>query len=89
MPMVDVVSMLDSLAKKSPIPLNWRVSIVDLLVLLGIDHSAATIQELAVELGCPPFELADSARRNIWLHAAVMQKVAQNGGNIPANLLHK
>ena len=89
MAMVDVVSKLDALAKKSPIPLNWKVSIVDLLVVLGIDHSAATIQELAVELGCPASEMGDSARRNIWLHQAVLAKIAENGGNIPASLLHK
>jgi hypothetical protein len=88
-PLVDVVTKLDALAKKSPIPLDWKLSIVDLLVLLGIDHSAATIQELAVELGCPASEMGDSARRNIWLHKTVLQKIAENGGNIPANLLKK
>jgi hypothetical protein len=88
-PLVDVVTKLDALAKKSPIPLDWKLSIVDLLVLLGIDHSAATIQELAVELGCPASEMGDSTRRNIWLHKTVLQKIAENGGNIPANLLKK
>jgi hypothetical protein len=89
MAMVDVASKLDALAKKSPIQLDWKVSIVDLLVLLGIDHSAASINQLAVELGCPASEMSDSARRNIWLHKTVMQKLADNGGNIPPGLLHR
>jgi len=52
MPMVDVVSKLDGLAKASPIKLNWKQSINDLMALLGLDHSPAAIKELAVELGC-------------------------------------
>jgi len=89
MPMVDVVSQLNALAQKSPIELDWKVSIVDLLKLLGMDASGASINELAIELGCPASEMSDSARRNIWLHQAVLQKIAANGGNIPASLLHK
>jgi Domain of unknown function (DUF3597) len=87
MEMVDVVSKLDKLAKESPIPLNWKESIVDLLVLLKIDHSADSIKELAVELGCPEDLMSNSARRNMWLHKTVMQKIAENGGNIPQSLL--
>jgi hypothetical protein len=31
--------------------------------------------------------MRDSAQMNIWLHKAVLQKIADNGGNIPAELL--
>ena len=82
-PMVDVVSKLEGLSRSRP-DLDWKVSIVDLLKLLGISD---TLEDLANELNCPAFEMADSARRNIWLHKTVLQKIAENGGNIPANLL--
>jgi len=88
MPMIDVVSKLDRLAKASPIQLNWKVSINDLLALLGLDHSAEAIKELAVELGCPESEMSDSYKRNVWSHKALLKKIAENGGNIPPNLLH-
>ncbi len=89
MPMVDVVSKLDGLAKANPMQLDWKVSIVDLLALLGLDSSADAIKELAVELGCPASEMSDSYKRNVWLHKTVLQKIAENGGNIPQGLLHK
>jgi Domain of unknown function (DUF3597) len=88
MPMVDVVSHLDNLAKASPIELNWRQSINDLMALLGMDHSPAAIKALAVELGCPEKEMADSYSRNVWTHTALLKKIAENGGNIPPSLLH-
>jgi hypothetical protein len=87
-PMVDVVSHLDNLAKASPIELNWRQSINDLMALLGMDHSPAAIKALAVELGCPEKEMADSYSRNVWTHTTLLKKIAENGGNIPQNLLH-
>jgi hypothetical protein len=89
MAMVDVVSRLDSLAKKSTIPdLNWKQSIVDLLKVLGLPADAQAIKDLAVELGCPEKEMGDSYSRNVWTHKALLQKIAENGGNIPQNLLH-
>ena len=53
MEMVDVVAKLTSLAKASKEKLDWKVSIVDLLKLLGIDSSLTSRKELAKELGCP------------------------------------
>jgi hypothetical protein len=88
MPMVDVVGKLDGLAASNPEHLDWKVSIVDLLKLLGLDSSFNARKELAVELGCPASEMSDSARMNIWLHKTLLQKIAENGGNIPQNLLH-
>ena len=31
--------------------------------------------------------MGDSAKMNVWLHKAVLKKIAQNGGNVPADLL--
>ncbi len=84
---VDVVSKLDGMAASNPEKLNWKVSIVDLLKLLGIDSSLGARKELATELGCPANLMGDSAQMNMWLHKTVLQKLAQNGGNIPAELL--
>jgi hypothetical protein len=85
---VDVVTKLEGLAASSPEKLNWKVSIVDLLKLLGLDSSITARKELATELGCPAQAMADSAQMNIWLHKTVLQKLAQNGGNIPQELLN-
>jgi hypothetical protein len=84
---VDVVAHLESLAAANPEKLNWKLSIVDLLKLLGIDSSYGARKDLATELSCPPALMADSAQMNMWLHRAVLQKIAQNGGNIPPELL--
>jgi len=84
---VDVVAQLEKLAASNPQKLNWKVSIVDLLKLLGIESSFAARKELAVELGCPSDKMGDSAQMNIWLHKTVLQKIAENGGNIPKELL--
>ncbi len=85
--MVDVTSKLDALAKANPMKLNWRQSINDLMALLGMQHTAADIKELAVELGCPESEMGNSYKRNVWTHKTLLKKIAENGGNIPANLL--
>lgn len=84
---VDVVAKLDGLAALNPEKLNWKVSIVDLMKLLGMDSSLAQRKELATELGCPADKMADSAQMNMWLHKTVLQKLAENGGNVPAELL--
>jgi hypothetical protein len=86
-PMVDVVSHLDNLAKASPITLNWKMSINDLMALLGLPHTPQDIKDLAVELGCPEKEMADSYSRNVWTHQTLLKRIAENGGNIPKELL--
>lgn len=86
-PVVDVEEHLERLAAASPEKLNWRTSIVDLLKLLDIESSHAARKELAVELGCPAEKMQDSASMNIWLHKTVLQKIAQNGGKVPGELL--
>ena len=84
---VDVTAMLEQKAAANAQKLNWRTSIVDLLKLLDIDSSLQARKELATELGCPPELMNDSAKMNTWLHKAVMQKLAANGGKVPAELL--
>ncbi|WP_295518354.1 DUF3597 domain-containing protein [uncultured Pseudomonas sp.] len=84
---VDVTAKLDALAAQKGEQLNWKTSIVDLLKLLDLDSSLAARQELARELNCPADKLSDSAQMNMWLHKAVLQKLADNGGNVPADLL--
>ena len=84
---MDVVAQLEQRAAANPQKLNWRTSIVDLLKLLDIDSSYAARKEMAVELGCPPELMDDSAQMNMWLHKTVLARIAANGGNIPAELL--
>jgi hypothetical protein len=84
---VDVVAKLEGLAASNPQQLNWKVSIVDLLKLLGLDSSLEARKALAVELGCPRDKMADSAQMNMWLHKTVLRKLAENGGHIPKELL--
>lgn len=84
-PMVDVLSKLETMAKGTN--LDWRVSIVDLLKVLGIDSSLEARKELATELGCPPDVMQDNVKMNVWLHKTVLAEIAKNGGNIPKELL--
>ena len=84
---VDVVAKLEGLAAANSQKLNWKVSIVDLLKLLGLDSSLEARKGLAAELGCPADKMADSAQMNMWLHKTVLQKLAENGGNVPKELL--
>jgi len=86
-PVVDVVAHLEKLAAANPQKLNWKTSIVDLLKLLDIDSSYSARKELATELGCPANLMGDSAQMNMWLHKTVLKKIADNGGNVPKELL--
>jgi hypothetical protein len=82
---VDVEQVLNDMASKSSEKLNWKTSIVDLLKLLGLDSSLASRKELASELHYTG-DTSDSASMNVWLHRQVMNKVAANGGKVPADL---
>ncbi len=83
---VDVEKVLDEMAsKRAGGGGNWRTSIVDLLKLLDLDSSLSARKELAAELGVNAGE-AGSAEQNIALHKAVMRKLAENGGVVPASL---
>ncbi len=84
-PTVDVDAILTEKSKQSPEKLNWQTSIVDLLKLLGLDSGLDSRKQLAKELGYPG-DTSDSATMNVWLHRQVMQKLAENGGKVPAGL---
>lgn len=82
---VDVMNMLEEKARGTG--LNWKQSISDLLFLLDMDNSRESRTELAKELNAPQDVMGDSARMNTWLHKEVLRKIAENGGNIPKELL--
>jgi len=82
---VDVEAILNQKAQSAGETLNWRTSIVDLLKLLDLDSSLQARKELAVELHYTG-DTGDSAKMNIWLHRQVMNKLAANGGKVPADL---
>jgi hypothetical protein len=83
MDQVDVEKLLDGMPQASS--LNWKSSIVDLLKLLDLDSSLQSRKELAAELHYTG-DTSDSASMNIWLHRQVMNKLAANGGKVPADL---
>jgi len=85
-PVVDVETVLETMAAGTKQTLDWRNSIVDLMKLVGIDSSLANRKALAQELGYTG-DMNDSATMNVWLHKQVMQKMAANGGKVPQNLL--
>ncbi len=86
MAQVDVAAVLSKLAEQNKENLDWRKSIVDLMKLLNLDSSLAARKQLAKELHYTG-NLSDSASMNVWLHKQVMQKLAENGGKVPADLL--
>ncbi|RSZ56067.1 DUF3597 domain-containing protein [Massilia atriviolacea] len=83
MEQVDVEAILSGMPQSQN--LNWRTSIVDLLKLLNLDSSLQSRKELASELDYKG-DTGDSASMNIWLHRQVMNKLAANGGKVPADL---
>ncbi|MDB5424223.1 MAG: hypothetical protein JWQ29_1639 [Phenylobacterium sp.] len=85
MPPVDVEAVLTVMAQDNPQTLDWRHSIVDLMKLLSLESGLAARKELAGELGYTG-DTNDSAAMNIWLHKAVMDKLAANGGLVPDSL---
>jgi hypothetical protein len=82
---VDVEAAMTKLAAANKEKLDWRKSIVDLMKLLNLDSGLGARKELAKELGYTG-DMNDSATMNIWLHKQVMQKLAANGGKVPADL---
>jgi hypothetical protein len=83
---VDVEAVLTKLAEANKEKLDWRKSIVDLMKLLNLDSGLSARKELAKELNYTG-DMNDSASMNIWLHKQVMQKLADNGGKVPGDLL--
>lgn len=83
---VDVEAILTKMAAENKEKLDWRKSIVDLMKLLKLDSSLTARKELAKDLNYTG-NTNDTATMNIWLHKQVMQKLAANGGKVPADLL--
>lgn len=82
---MDVAPVLDAAVENSGQKLDWRHSIVDLMKALKLDSSLAARKELAEELNYTG-DTNDSAAMNMWLHKALMKKLAENGGKVPADL---
>lgn len=82
---VDVAAVLKEKASKSKKDLDWRHSIVDLLKLLELHSHINARKLLASELGYTG--KLGSAKMNVWLHKAVMKKLAENGGKVPQEFL--
>jgi hypothetical protein len=82
---VDVNAVLTKLAAANKEKLDWKHSIVDLMKLLNLDSSITARKHLADELHYTG-DKNDSAAMNMWLQKQVMQKLADNGGNVPAEL---
>ncbi len=82
---VDVDAVLSAKAAGKSEKLDWKVSVVDLLKVLDIDASYGARKELAAELGISGYE--GTAEQNIQMHKVVINKLAANGGIIPAELL--
>jgi hypothetical protein len=51
-----------------------------------MDSSLSARKELAADLNYTG-DTNDSAKMNVWLHSAVMRKLAENGGKVPSDLL--
>src|SRR5436190_890921 len=82
---VDVEKVVSGMAAQKKEKLDWRHSIVDLMKVLDLDSSMKARQELAKELKYEG-DMNDSAKMNVWLHKQVMNKLAANGGKVPADL---
>ncbi len=80
-----MAAVLTQIAAQKGRPSNWQTSIVDLLTLLDMDSSLSARKELANELNLH-VGADGSAEENIALHKAVMAKLAENGGKVPADL---
>ena len=83
---VDVAKQLDRATRDHGEKLDWRHSIVDLMKALGMDASLQERKELARELNYEG-DMGDSAKMNIYLHKTLLQRLSQNGGKVPADLL--
>jgi 3-oxoacyl-ACP reductase-like protein len=82
---VDVEAVLTQMAEAKGGGGNWRTSIVDLLKLLDLDSSLDARKQLAGELNVH-VGADGTAEENIALQKAVMAKLAENGGKVPAGL---
>ena len=82
---VDMEKLLGDMAAQRGGESNWRNSIVDLLRLLDLPFDLDARHQLANELDVH-VGADGTAEQNIALHRAVMQKLEENGGKVPASL---
>lgn len=82
---VDVGAVLTQMASEKAGGGNWQTSIVDLLKLLDLDSSLDARKQLANELNVH-VGADGTAEENVALHKAVMLKLSENGGKVPADL---
>jgi len=54
--------------------------------LVGMESSLNARKQLGTELHYSG-DQNDSASTNIWLHKEIIQKIAENGGKVPQDLL--
>lgn len=85
-PAVDIAAVLEKAVADKKQKLHWRTSIVDLMKALDLDSGLEARKKLAKELNYTG-DTSDSAKMNVWLHKALMKKLADNGGKVPADLL--
>ncbi|MER9210674.1 DUF3597 domain-containing protein [Mesorhizobium sp. M0663] len=81
----DIAAILDKAVAAKGQKLNWKNSIVDLMKALNIDSSLGARKELAHELNYTG-DMNDTVTMNLWLHDALMKKLAENGGKLPSDL---
>ncbi|MBA8862453.1 hypothetical protein FHW19_004199 [Ochrobactrum anthropi] len=84
---MDETAVLEAAVAAKGQKLNWKTSIIDLMKALDLDSSLGARKELAKKLGFSG-DSGDSAAMNAWLHKALMRKLAENGGQVPAELRH-
>ncbi len=82
---VDVDAILAAKAETASEDLDWQNSVVDLLKLLGKDSSMGARRHYMTALGLDAGS-AGSEAGNTELHGALLNALAANGGNLPANL---
>ena len=83
---VDVASVLDNAARDRGEVLDWRHSIVDLMKAVGMEGSLQQRRELAKEFNYEG-DMGDTAAMNMFLHKTLFQRISENGGRVPAELL--
>ncbi|WP_347555303.1 DUF3597 domain-containing protein [Robbsia sp. KACC 23696] len=74
----DPLVLLREKAAKHPEKLDWEHSIVDLMKLVGMDHSLEARKKMAEEQKYPG-DMSDSAAMNVWLHQQVLDSIAKRG----------
>lgn len=89
--MNELESRLDQRASQIKPFMEWRKSVVDLLKLLGVDNSYEHRIMLAQKFGYRGQLASDhdepTSAMNVWLHHEIMQRVVDNGGRVPREMM--